>query len=1025
MIFQLRFLHIIFFLFPLLLNAVLPIQTMAHPHKIPTYELHVTFEPEKHQLNGTAHITLEAGEDLYLDFTGLTVNSIVLNRDKAEALVVQIPDSPQFHLPSSPSSQELYISYSKVIGRSYDNRIDETGIILTNGWHPLPDRESLFNLKCTVPKGFTAISQTDHFQPTARNNQYSFSFSKPLVAIHLAAAPYSIGHLKIRDGLSVYTLFFKEDEALADEYLKKTAEYIGRYEKEIGPFPYQHYAVVENPLPVGYGMDTFTLLGQMVIRLPFIKDSSLGHEVLHSWFGNSVEVDYSSGNWCEGLTTYLADQAYLRDKGQGAQSRKNTLVNYFSYVHDNKAITLADFHSASHNQPLAKAVRGVGYGRGSMLFHELKQKIGEDLFSQGLKKFYSDFKGKRASWKDIETTFSTVSSLDLTRFFLERLSSTDIAHFTIDSLSLSANEAGYQLSFTVEQKTDKPFSLHLPVVIKTTSGNIPFTRQVKEKRTTLTFTLPENPLAITIDPNYDLMRRLDNREIPPALSHFFGAEKKLAILESEAARTIYEPVIKRLQNSNWKITTAQQVKNSELSKQSILFLGTDSTASKALFAEINHPQSGFTLEVRKNPLDSSHVAVMINAGSADEAKAVARKLSHYGKYSYLHFQRGRIQEKKIAPSQSGLQFEIDRLPPGGSTKGLGNFEKIVDELSSKRVVYVGETHTSIADHILQFRIIEALYKRNPNLAIGMEMFPSSSQQALDDYINGSSNMDERTFLKKSRYFKVWRYDFRLFRAIFNFAKKNKIPVIGLNLNREIVSSIFKNGSTDKLSPEQQKILPVDRKLDMDGYSDRLEGVHQMHMSGRHGSGSFAGFIQSQALWDETMAHNIHTYLQAHPKTNMVVLAGSQHTRKDSGIPPRVARRMEVEQASVLNISTGLTDDLANQADYYFLAGSGELEETAKIGIVLNQIKKESTDYLQIIQISPHGHAEKAGIQKNDILLAINGLPINTMEDVRIAMIDATEGQKVTIKVGRTVDSEEQELELPVTLYRPRAQKPHP
>ncbi len=1020
-----RFLLIIFFLFPLLISAIFSPSIMAHPHKIPTYELHVSFQPEKHQLNGTAHISLEPGEDLYLDFSGLQIQSIILNRGNEETLQVELPDTSQFHLPSSTSSQELFISYNKVVNRSFDNRINTEGIILTNGWHPIPDRESLFKLECKVPDGFIAISETDHFQPHSKNNQFTFSSSKPLTAIHLAAAPYTIGRLKIRDDLSVFTLFFKEDEELADDYLKKTAEYIQRYEKEIGPFPYRHYAVVENPLPVGYGMDTFTLLGQMVIRLPFIKETSLGHEVLHSWFGNSIETDYSSGNWCEGLVTYLADQAYLRDKGEGASNRKNTLFNYHNYVENTGAISLDEFRSASHNQPMAKAIRAVGYGRGAMLFHELRLKLGDALFSKGLKKFYQDFRGQRASWKDIETVFSSISSVDLSRFFQERLTFKELSHLDIENLSLSAENNDYRLSFQIVQKSEKPFSIQVPITIKTVAGDLRITQNITEKRNNVSINLQDNPLKIVIDPEYDLMRRLEQKEMAPVLSRFFGSPKKLVILESEEARLRFKPLINRLKDDRWNITTAQQVKNAELAQQSILFLGSNSSVSRSLFAGIDHPQSGFTLEVRQNPLNADHVAILVSAFSTDEVKAVSRRLSHYGKYSYLHFQHGRIQTKTIAKSQSGLKYEIDRLPAGGATNSDGSFDQIINELTTKRVVYVGESHTSVADHILQFRIIEALYKKNPNLAIGMEMFPHSSQQALDEYIAGKTDMDEREFLKKSRYFKVWRYDFRLFRAIFNFAKKNTIPVIGLNLDRAIVSSIFKNSSTDSLTEEQKKNIPTDRKLDMEGYADRLRTVHQMHMTGRHGSGSFAGFIQSQALWDETMAETIVNYLQQHPQTSMVVLAGSQHTRKDSGIPPRVARRMDVEQASVINISAGAASNLAQQADYYFLAGSGELEDTAKMGIILNPIKKNDTDYLQITKISPHGNAKKAGIREDDILLAINNFPINTMEDVRIAMVDAAEGQQVKVKVGRTEDEKDSKVELLVTLYKPRGQKPHP
>lgn len=1020
-----RHLHIIFFLFTLSLSIFLPSETMADNNKAPVYELFVTFQPEKNLLSGTAHVTLGPGKDLTLDLHGLNVSSIMLNRDNSHALALKVPEEPQLHLPPSVLGQDIFISYTKVMNNSYDNIISRKGITLTNGWHPLPDKEVLFRLNCTVPQGFTAISESDEFNPKSATNQFSFSFSKPLYTIHLAAAPYRVGTLKVRDDLHVYSLFFKEDEKLAGEYLEKAAGYINRYEKEIGPFPYNHYAIVENLLPVGYGMDTFTLLGQMVIRLPFIKDTSLGHEILHSWFGNSIEADYTSGNWCEGLTTYLADQAYMRDKGQGADNRKDTLIKDHNYVKEEHKIALKDFQSANHNQPMAKSIRAVGYGRGAMLFHELKATLDEKYFTAGLQKFYRDFKGKRATWQDIKQSFEAVSSMDLGPFFQERLTGVERAGINVENISLATVNNNYSLSFQVVQTTEKPYSLQLPIVVRTVGGDVRFTKSISEKQNRISLTLQDNPLELIIDPNYDLMRTLDADEIPPVLSRFFGSNEKLVVLESEAARSRFAPLIKRLQDKSWKLTTSQDVNNADLANSSVLFLGINGEASRSLFAKPDHPVSGFTLDVRTNPLAGDHVIVLISAGSDDDVKAVSRKLSHYGKYSYLHFNRGRIETKKITTSQSGLRYVLDWLPAGGATSGTQDFNQIIDQLKTKRVVYVGETHTSLADHILQFRIIEALHKKHPDIAIGMEMFPRSSQKALDDYISGNTTLDEREFLKKSHYFKVWRYDFRLFRSIFNFAVKNKIPVIGLNLERDIVSNIFKKGSTDELTDEQKKSIPVDRKLDMEGYVDRLKEVHKMHMKGPH-TRTFSGFIQSQALWDETMAETISNYLHDHPQTLMVVLAGSQHTRKDSGIPPRVARRIQIEQASVINLFSNLNTELAQQADYYFLAGSGQLSKAAKIGVVLNPAKDQETDYLQISKISPHGNAGNAGLQKNDILLAIDGYPINTMEDVRIAMIDATPEQVVKIKVKREKDEDHtEELEFQVKLYKPGMKKPHP
>jgi len=60
------------------------------------------------------------------------------------------------------------------------------------------------------------------------------------------------------------------------------------------------------------------------VRLPFITETSLGHEVLHQWFGNALGVDDEQGNWCEGLATYLADHWYEEQKGKGWEYRSSS-----------------------------------------------------------------------------------------------------------------------------------------------------------------------------------------------------------------------------------------------------------------------------------------------------------------------------------------------------------------------------------------------------------------------------------------------------------------------------------------------------------------------------------------------------------------------------------------------------------------------------------------------------------------------------------------------------------------------------
>jgi hypothetical protein len=108
----------------------------------------------------------------------------------------------------------------------------------------------------------------------------------------------------------------KPDEALAAKYLEATARNLEMYRGLIGTYPYDKFALVENFWETGYGMPSFTLLGPQIIRFPFILTSSYPHEILHNWWGNSVFVDYASGNWCEGLTAYSPTTSDRRANGR-------------------------------------------------------------------------------------------------------------------------------------------------------------------------------------------------------------------------------------------------------------------------------------------------------------------------------------------------------------------------------------------------------------------------------------------------------------------------------------------------------------------------------------------------------------------------------------------------------------------------------------------------------------------------------------------------------------------------------------
>ncbi|SHO48827.1 ChaN family lipoprotein [Desulfopila aestuarii] len=1016
-----------FFLLTLLFIVETQAATPAQLEWQADYQLAVSFDCERGLLTGTSRIEVKAGETLALDSSGLTITGILLKRQDTTAMEGTFTSGTTIIVDANPKPQELFVSYTYQAGANDQNLITSDAITLLSGWYPKPKRKMHYQLSASLPEGFTAISESETFPLARKGNIVTAALHQPLSSIHFAAARYDTAQITVRNNLRVHTLFFPEDRALANDYLKKARGYIIRYEKEIGPYPYGYYAVVANRNPTGLGMPTFTLLGQAVLRLPFIKDTSLGHEIIHSWFGNSVDVDPSQGNWCEGLTSYLADHAFRTDEGEGAAYRKEAILNYLSYVHETNVIPLSDFIDAGHSQPEALARRAVGYSRGMMLFHELHERLGHAHFMNGLRAFYAQHQHGSATWNDLRLAFAERShGVDLSQFFTERLQRTDIPAFHAEQIEVLTRPTGNLLTFTLVQETEKPYSLSIPVVVSTPNSTYPFTVTSDKERTEVELQLPERPLAFTLDPDSALLRRLDPPERPAIWSDFLGSERRLAILASRQDEPIFHPLLEILRNNNLQVKYDDEVKNSDLRDADLLLLGLNQQSVRTLFASPSHPKKGFTLDVRRNPLTSQHVAILVSSSSTAETAAVANRLSHYGKYGFLHFSQGRLTEKRIPESKNGVHIVLEEPIFGGATSQLGSFEKIVRELAEKDVIYIGENHTSVSDHLLQLRLIEVLSARIPSLAIGMEMFPATSQQALDEYVLGKGFMTEKDFLKASRYFEVWQYDYRYFREIFSLAKTKKIPVIGLNLERDIVSTVYRTGGTDELSAADRKSLPPERDLDLPGYSDRLLAVHSMHEQGGHGSGIVSGFIQAQAIWDETMAENIVKYLRQHSDRKMVVLAGNGHTRKDSGIPPRVARRMKIDQGVVLNVAADQpTTDIADIADYFFFSSSIKLEELPKMGVMLEEHVKNDQPYVEITDFSPTSKAPEAGLKKGDVLRNIAGFPVSDMVDVRIAMLDMAGAKTVNIQVERKQASSTHHLDFTIDLTPSQPPGQHP
>jgi uncharacterized iron-regulated protein len=245
---------------------------------------------------------------------------------------------------------------------------------------------------------------------------------------------------------------------------------------------------------------------------------------------------------------------------------------------------------------------------------------------------------------------------------------------------------------------------------------------------------------------------------------------------------------------------------------------------------------------------------------------------------------------------------------------------VINGLVDQSIIYLGETHDSIADHQIQLEILQELQKRRPNLSIALEQFQRPYQHVLDDYQEGK--LTEAQLIANSEYETRWGFPWSLYEPLLQFAKTNNLPLIALNTPSEVTRKVSRQG-LESLSFVDRRFIPPLSTIEVgpESYRDRIQKIYtEMHSAKSITSSSitpngispsdtdpsknerFTRFFEAQVLWDETMADRIAQAVQQNPDRLIVVLVGQGHLFYHDGIPNRVARRLKnksIKQTTIL------------------------------------------------------------------------------------------------------------------------------
>lgn len=239
-------------------------------------------------------------------------------------------------------------------------------------------------------------------------------------------------------------------------------------------------------------------------------------------------------------------------------------------------------------------------------------------------------------------------------------------------------------------------------------------------------------------------------------------------------------------------------------------------------------------------------------------------------------------------------------------------DDVAKSADGKRFVLLGEQHATLPNQSFEADVIEALVRRGRQVVIGLEMFQRPKQSVLDRFSKGE--VDEATFLQDADWKGQWGFPYPFYRPVFDSARRHKLPLVGLNIPREWVRAVGREGLTG-LPSDAKGDLPADIRLDMSDHRKVFESLMGGHsVPGRSMDNTYA----AQVLWDEGMADTAIKYLQARKPNNrtvFVILAGAGHVMYGQGINLRLTRRSAGETLNVVmdqsndpvEVSNGVAD----------------------------------------------------------------------------------------------------------------------
>lgn len=344
------------------------------------------------------------------------------------------------------------------------------------------------------------------------------------------------------------------------------------------------------------------------------------------------------------------------------------------------------------------------------------------------------------------------------------------------------------------------------------------------------------------------------------------------------------------------------------------------------------------------------------------------------------------------------------IPGGGPIAA----QEILARAAAARVVLLGESHDDMDHHRWELQTVAALAALRPKIVLGFEMFPRRVQGALERWVAGK--LSEEQFLQASDWSRVWNFDAALYLPLFHFARLNGIPMLALNVERELVRAVGAKGF-DAMPLEKREGVSTPAAAS-EGYLKHLFDAYVQHPEKKEPAPSrtdpgFQRFVEAQLVWDRAMAQILVEATLRNPDALAIGIMGSRHIAHGEGVAHQIESLGVKSIVSLLpwNASEDCAGFSAGFASAIFgLPAAVPMPATTaptplRLGIRITTVPGG----VVVSAVEAGSIAETTGVRADDVLVEVAGVSVTTADEVRTLVGRMAPGTWLPLKLKRQTE----------------------